>query len=116
MLTSQAAPHERLAVLEAAGAEIVFAGDRDVSLPCVFEELTRRGLRRVLCEGGPQVFASLLAENAVDELCLTLEPTLVAGSAPRISSGSVLATVPMSMRLASVLVSYDSLLLRYSRR
>ncbi len=116
VLTSRAAPHERLTALEAVGAEIVFAGDRDVSLPRVFEELTRRGLRRVLCEGGPQVFASLLAANAVDELCLTLEPILVGGPAPRISSGSVPATVPVSMHLESVLVSHDSLLLRYSRR
>lgn len=116
VMTSEAAPQERLAALEAVGAEIVLTGDRTVSLPHVFEELARRGLRRVLCEGGPQLFASLLAEKAVDELCLTLAPTLVGGSAPRISCGRTSPTVPVSMRLASVLFSYDCLLLRYLRR
>ncbi|MGH3991829.1 MAG: dihydrofolate reductase family protein, partial [Pseudonocardiaceae bacterium] len=48
VLTSRAAPQERLEALEAVGAEIVLTGDRDVSLLRVFEELTRRGLRRVL--------------------------------------------------------------------
>lgn len=116
VLTTKAAPQERLKALDAVGAEIVLAGDRDISLPRVFEELTRRGLRRVLCEGGPQLFASLLAEDAVDELCLTLAPTLAGGSAPRISCGHTPLTAPVSMRLASVLFGYDSLLLRYLRR
>ncbi|MGH3904850.1 MAG: pyrimidine reductase family protein [Pseudonocardiaceae bacterium] len=116
VFTSKSAPQERLKAIEAVGAEIVLTGDRDVPLPRVFEELARRGLPRVLCEGGPQLFTSLLAENAVDELCLTLAPTLAGGSAPRISCGSTLPTVPVAMRLASVLFSYDSLLLRYLRR
>lgn len=116
VLTTKAAPRQRLAALEAVGAEIVLAGDHEVSLPRVFEELTRRGLRRVLCEGGPQLFASLLVEDIVDELCLTLAPILAGGFAPRISYGSAPPAVPVSMRLASVLFSYDSLLLRYLRQ
>lgn len=116
VLTTKAVPRQRLEALEAVGAEIVLTGDHDVSLPRVFEELTRRGLRRVLCEGGPQLFASLIAADAVDELCLTMAPILTGGSAPRISGGSTPPGVPRSMCLTSVLFSYDSLLLRYLRR
>jgi len=44
----------------------------------------QRGLHRVLCEGGPHLFGSLLGADAADELCLTLAPTLAGGAAGRI--------------------------------
>jgi riboflavin-specific deaminase-like protein len=115
IMTSRAAPKERLAVLAAAGADVVIMGDYDVPLARVVTELSRRGLRRVLCEGGPQLFSSLLAADAVDELCLTLAPLLVSGDASRLSAGSLPLTAPASMSLASVLLSHDALLLRYRR-
>lgn len=115
IVTSRAAPKERLAVLAAAGADVVIIDDYDVSLARVVAEFSRRRLRRVLCEGGPQLFSSLLAADAVDELCLTLAPLLVSGDASRLSSASTPLTAPASMHLASVLLSHDALLLRYRR-
>ena len=69
--------------------------------------------RRVLCEGGPHWFGTLLASDAVDELCLTVSPLLVGGSASRITAGA--PEVPRGMRLAHVLRARDELLLRYVR-
>jgi riboflavin biosynthesis pyrimidine reductase len=37
--------------------------------------LAERGLTRVLCEGGPRLFGTLLGAGPVDELCLTLSPS-----------------------------------------
>ncbi|MGH3666111.1 MAG: dihydrofolate reductase family protein, partial [Egibacteraceae bacterium] len=37
-----------------------------------------------LCEGGPTLNSSLLSAGVVDELCMTLAPTLVGGDGPRI--------------------------------
>ena len=38
--------------------------------------LRRDGRRRILCEGGPGLFAELAAPRLVDELFLTLSPRL----------------------------------------
>ena len=96
-------------------AEVVVAataaGDR-VDGAAAAEALRARGLTRILCEGGPTFFGALIAADAVDELCLTIEPTLEAGDARRIATGRA---TPRNMRLARVLASGDTLLLRYSR-
>jgi 5-amino-6-(5-phosphoribosylamino)uracil reductase len=115
IVTSRAAPKERLAALDVAGADVVIIDDYDIPPSRVLEELSRRGLRRVLCEGGTQLFSSLLTADAVDELCLTLTPILVSGDASRLSYGPTPLTAPARMRLASVLLSHDALLLRYQR-
>ena len=93
-------------------ADVVVAGSTRVDAALAVEALRARGLRRILCEGGPSLFGSFLAADAVDELCLTVAPTLEAGDAPRIAHGK---TVPRDMTLASVHRSGDTLLLRYAR-
>jgi hypothetical protein len=47
-----------------------------VDLRAALEALAERGMRHVLCEGGPQLNTSLAAAELVDELCLTLSPRL----------------------------------------
>jgi len=54
-----------------------------------------RGLHRVLCEGGPQLFAQLLAADLVDELCLTWSPQLVGG--PGLLPVAPSATRPLAL-------------------
>lgn len=93
-------------------ADVVVAGSSTVDAGRAVEALHERGLRRILCEGGPTLFGSFLAADAVDELCITVSPLLEAGDAPRIANGDA---VPRSMKLATVLRSGDTLLLRYGR-
>jgi len=100
--------------LEAAGAEILRAGDEDVDLARALDLLAARGLRRVDCEGGPGLFARLVAADLVDQLCLTVAPLLVAGTAGRIAAGASPA-VPRRLALASILVEDGFTLLRYRR-
>ncbi|OPX09043.1 pyrimidine reductase family protein [Mycobacterium sp. AT1] len=47
-----------------------------------------RGLRRVLSEGGPSLISLLTEHDLIDELCVTIAPILVGGTARRIASGS----------------------------
>ncbi|WP_033261867.1 pyrimidine reductase family protein [Amycolatopsis vancoresmycina] len=100
--------------LEAAGAEVLRAGDGDVDLPRALALLAARGLRRIDCEGGPGLFARLVAVDLVDQLCLTVAPLLVAGTAGRIAAGAAPA-VPRRLALASVLVEDGFTFLRYRR-
>lgn len=49
--------------------------------------LAERELFRVLAEGGPSLLGSLMAQQLLDELCLTIAPIIVGGRAPRIATG-----------------------------
>jgi riboflavin biosynthesis pyrimidine reductase len=69
---------------------VVVAGDERVDLPAALAALADRGLRHVLCEGGPSLLATALDAGVVDELALTLSPTVVGGDGTRITSGPLL--------------------------
>lgn len=95
-------------------ADVVETGTGErVEAAAVVEALRARGLTRILCEGGPRLFGSLLAADVVDELCVTVEPTLEAGIARRIAAGVL--PEPRGLELAHVLRSGSTLLLRYAR-
>lgn len=50
--------------------------------------LADRGLLRVLVEGGPTILGLLIERDLLDELCLTIAPMLVGGTAKRITAGA----------------------------
>lgn len=112
VLTLASAPAERRERLAAAGGEVVVL-DR-LTPDALLGELARRGLHRVLCEGGPSLLGQLVAADAVDELCLTVAPLLAGGTAERIAHGPE-GTAARPMQLAGVLHAEGSLLLRYRR-
>ncbi len=95
-------------------ADVVQTGRGDrIDAASAVAALRARGLVRILCEGGPHLFGSLLAADEVDELCVTVEPTLEAGGARRIAQGEL--PEPRGLALAHVLQSGSTLLLRYHR-
>jgi riboflavin biosynthesis pyrimidine reductase len=94
-------------------ADVIAEGEEFVDMTAALAALRARGLTRLLCEGGPSLFGSLLAVDAVEELCVTIAPELESGSAPRIAHGA--AASPRGMKLAEVLKSGSALLLRYRR-
>jgi riboflavin biosynthesis pyrimidine reductase len=107
------APADRRAALSRV-AEVVDAGDTVVDPAVVREQLEARGHARLHSEGGPTLFGTFLESGVVDELCLTLAPTLEAGPASRITHAPQAAS-PTSMELAGVLRAGDELLLRYTK-
>ena len=112
VVTTASAPASRREVLEHL-ADVVVCGDDTVDAAAMVAALADRGLARIHCEGGPHLFGTLLAADLVDELCLTVSPQLVGGSAGRIVSGDLPA--PLGFTLAGILRSGDTLLLRYTR-
>jgi riboflavin biosynthesis pyrimidine reductase len=71
------------------------------------------GVETVLCEGGPQLNRALLDAGAVNELFLTLDPSLRGGDAPTLLAGPPTAA---QLQLVWVLRSGEELLLRYAVR
>lgn len=112
VLTTAAADAGRRERLVAAGAEVVLL-DR-LTPDTLLAELARRGLHRVLCEGGPSLLGTLHAADAVDELCLTVAPLLAGGTAGRIAHGPE-GSPARPMSLVGALADADTLLLRYRR-
>jgi riboflavin biosynthesis pyrimidine reductase len=82
----------------AKAADVIVAGDETVDLAAAVGELGERGLGRVLCEGGPHLFADLAAAGLVDELCLSLSPTLAGPGASRIVAGQRQPARPLALR------------------
>lgn len=76
---------------EVLGADAVLVcGEGAVDIALTLDELANRGLRHVLCEGGPTLLAAVLQAGLLDELALTTSPLMTGGNAPRISQGESL--------------------------
>lgn len=93
-------------------ADVIVAGETSVDFAVAVAELHSRGLDKILCEGGPAVLAQVAAAGLLDELCLTLSPQLIGGTAPRILEG---LPVGVALKLAAVRQEDDHLFLRYTK-
>jgi riboflavin biosynthesis pyrimidine reductase len=112
MVVTVAAAPKPLRDRAAEVADVVIAGERDVDLARALDELGAMGFRAVLSEGGPNLNAQLAAAGLIDELCLTLTPSLVGGDAKRILDGPVLPGRP-PLRLRSLCEQDGFLFLRW---
>jgi 2,5-diamino-6-(ribosylamino)-4(3H)-pyrimidinone 5'-phosphate reductase len=75
-------------------------------------DLGRRGVRRVLCVGGPTLYAALFEAGLVDDVFLTLAPKLVGGQEPlTIVKGGSFGTLVLELR--SLVEVEGELFLRY---
>lgn len=114
VITTQRSPIDRRDVLSEI-ARVVVAGDEDIDVAAALSALAGFGLPRVMCEGGPQLLAHLVAAGRVDELCLTVTPLLAGGDAQRIVDGA--PPLPgAQMALAHILEEDGTLLTRWTRQ
>jgi riboflavin biosynthesis pyrimidine reductase len=85
----------------------------EVPLPVsALAALGARGVRSVLCEGGPTLLRHLVDDGALDDLLVTVSPLLAAGVAPTILEGPPLA-VPARLALRDVHRADDHVFLHY---
>jgi riboflavin-specific deaminase-like protein len=88
--------------------------DAFVDLGRAMRELRHeRGVRALLCEGGPGLHGELQGAGLVDDLFLTIAPKLAGGQAPRILEGELAAVAPL--RLEWLLEQEGELFVRYRR-
>lgn len=99
--------------LTAAGVtviQVVADADGRPALPAAFAELARRGLTRVLVEGGGTLVAAVLRAGLGDRLAWMRAPRILGGDALAAVAGmgvSVLADAPAFERTASLEVGAD---------
>lgn len=89
---------------------VLVLGEERLDLAGLKRALAERGWTEQLCEGGPSLFADLLAAGVVDELCCTVVPRLTAGDAVRITAG---AEVDVPLRPVLLLEQDGTLLGRW---
>lgn len=88
--------------------------DGGVDFAGAIAALRELGYQRILCEGGPRLFAAGVASGAVDELCLTLSPLLTGPDGPRIVAGQPWsAELIPRLRLTGLLTEDSALFCRY---
>ena len=94
---------------------LVIAIPPPAGLGAVLADLARRGVRRLLVEGGARLGRQFLADGLVDELELAVAPFFVgAAAAPRFAGPAVYPHGPgRPMRLAEIRRLDDIVLLRY---
>jgi riboflavin biosynthesis pyrimidine reductase len=90
----------------------------ELGVVAAIDALRARGHRRILSEGGPHVFGSLLEAGLVDELFLTVSPLLFGRAAPGerlglVEGADLLPNGPLGARLVGVRRDASHLFLRY---
>ncbi|MGH3547489.1 MAG: pyrimidine reductase family protein [Pseudonocardiaceae bacterium] len=113
VLTHGGSP-ERQRILLSTVTEVIVCGESRIDFRSAVDTLVRRGLRHILCEGGPHVLGVLTAADVVDEMCLTVSPRLAGAGSGRITAGEL--SPPRDLTLVHVLAAGDELFLRYARR
>lgn len=107
VLTTTAAPVAGLEEL----ADVIACGEDQVDLPVALLSLAERGLRWILCEGGPGLAANLMAAGLVDELCVTIAPQLAGGGHRELSS--IWSGEPARLHLETLIEGDGMLVARY---
>jgi riboflavin biosynthesis pyrimidine reductase len=113
VLTSAAADPAAQAALRQV-ADVVICGEDDVDLAVARAQLVARGHTRILCEGGPTLFAGLARAGVADELCLSLTPMLTGPGARRLVAGDLWPDGPRALELTGLLEEDGALFCRYA--
>lgn len=114
VVSVEGAPGERLAAVRDR-AEIWCLGEQRVDLVRLLERLKERGVDRLLVEGGAELNWAFVEADLIDELYVTLAPSLLGGrQAPTIVGGSGLSMGSRRrLRLEELHREGDELYLRY---
>lgn len=76
---SNAADKRKVEKLRRTGADIIVFDGKDVDLYRLLEELHRRGIRKLLLEGGSTLNWNMVSQGLVDEIQVTVAPRIVGG-------------------------------------
>ncbi len=110
LLTRAAALKGKPPSVEAEG----WAGEGDLPVGWMLEQIARRGVERLLIEAGGELLFQFLAADAIDEMYLTLCPLVVGGDAPSLADGPGFDFADLRrMRLVSAAPEGDEVFLHY---
>jgi riboflavin biosynthesis pyrimidine reductase len=95
--------------------DVMIAGEDSVDMTTVITALNSRGMRRVLCEGGPTLLDELVLRGLIDEMCVTIAPKLAGTGQSATSAVLPQLPAPKELSLHHVLAHQGYLFLKYGR-
>jgi riboflavin-specific deaminase-like protein len=101
------------ASLESCAAQISYLRSAPVDLASALASLRADGVRSILCEGGPNLNATLFACGLVDELFLTTVPKIAGGAGALTIVGAAPLDEPLDARLHWLLEHEGEIFARY---
>ncbi|MBI3970129.1 MAG: bifunctional diaminohydroxyphosphoribosylaminopyrimidine deaminase/5-amino-6-(5-phosphoribosylamino)uracil reductase RibD [Chloroflexi bacterium] len=122
IVTTELAPPERRAALEAAGAEVWTVAPRwgHVALDALLDEMGRHKITSLLVEGGAAVHGAFFDDDLVDRVMAFIAPLVIGGrDAPSAVGGTGARRLADSRHLSDVQVERlgaDTLIAGYTRR
>ncbi|NHI04218.1 Diaminohydroxyphosphoribosylaminopyrimidine deaminase [Candidatus Nitrosotalea sp. TS] len=78
-IVSETAPSRRVSILAKKGLEVIKCGKIRIDLKKLLSILAKRGIRKILVEGGGTTNWYFLKEKLVDEIIVTITPYVVGG-------------------------------------
>ena len=93
-------------------AEIVDFSEEELNVSRVVEDLLNKDAKIVVCEGGPNLNAHLLAAGVIDEFCLSVSPRAVGGEDPAVLLNQPVDS-PTELSLDRILLEEEFLFCRY---
>jgi riboflavin biosynthesis pyrimidine reductase len=111
IFTTDAAPASNVDAMRRAGGDVHVLGPDRVDIAAVLDVLNGMGLRHVLCEGGPSTWDQMINARAIDEVCMTLSPTLVAGE-NALQSGMHAGKISFVL-MSAMIDDWSAMFLRY---
>ncbi|MEM4187671.1 MAG: 2,5-diamino-6-(ribosylamino)-4(3H)-pyrimidinone 5'-phosphate reductase [Candidatus Hadarchaeum sp.] len=97
---SKTADKEKIERLRRAGAEVISFEGGNIDLRLLLEELYRRGIRKLLLEGGSTLNWNMISQGLVNEIQVTIAPRIVGGVAAKtLVGGTGFSRVKEGVRL-----------------
>lgn len=103
--SSETAPKSKIARIRSLGADVVVCGKKRVNLERLLMLLKKKGISRLLVEGGGEINWSMLRNGLVDEVMVTISPRIVGGrDAVTLVEGDGFAKIDNGIKLKLVKV------------
>jgi riboflavin-specific deaminase-like protein len=101
VLTSARASVRNLRSLRRAADDVEIFGDKEINFEKAFRWLEKKWrVKKILCEGGGELNATLIRQNLVDEIYVTVCPLIFGGRrAPTLADGEGITSVDQATKL-----------------
>lgn len=114
LVVSETASYRRVSLLAGKGLQVIKCGRREINLRKMLGLLAKKGIKKILVEGGGTTNWYFLRERLVDEILVTVTPYIVGGrEAVSLVEGHGFGNISHSFKLRQVKRTGNEIVMRY---